>query len=112
MDPTKVVRIRWTKQEKSKFLRLFKMYGVQFKMYVPFFQNRKVSQIKSYYHNVIHRNKVIQAEQKNILLVYQDYDSSSQPLMKSNSSNGGEQSLPHELKPGKVTDFDNFTEVI
>ncbi|CAL6112483.1 SANT/Myb_domain [Hexamita inflata] len=109
MDLTKVVRIRWTKQEKSEFVRLFKTYGVQFKMYVPFFQNRKVSQIKSYYHNVIHKNKVIQAEQKNVLKVWHD---DSQPLMKSNTSNVGEWSLYHELKPGEVTDFDNFTEVI
>ncbi|CAL6069530.1 SANT/Myb_domain [Hexamita inflata] len=49
----------WTQDERNKFIILYKEYKRDFKQYVPHFENRTESQIKSFYQNVVHNNKQI-----------------------------------------------------
>ncbi|CAL5985315.1 SANT/Myb_domain [Hexamita inflata] len=50
----------WTQDEQTKFKHLFKQYKKAFKLYVPHFDQRSECQIKSFYQNVVHKNKMIQ----------------------------------------------------
>ncbi|CAL6115182.1 Conserved_hypothetical protein [Hexamita inflata] len=49
---------KWTTEEQMKFTRLYKQYQKDFKKYVPYFDGRTEGQIKSFYQNVVHNNKV------------------------------------------------------
>ncbi|CAL6064139.1 SANT/Myb_domain [Hexamita inflata] len=49
---------KWTTEEQMKFTRLYKQYKKDFKQYVPYFDGRTEGQIKSFYQNVVHNNKV------------------------------------------------------
>ncbi|CAL5985341.1 SANT/Myb_domain [Hexamita inflata] len=49
----------WNQEERNNFIKLYKKYKRNFKQYVPHFENRTESQIKSFYQNVIHNNKQI-----------------------------------------------------
>ncbi|CAL5985233.1 SANT/Myb_domain [Hexamita inflata] len=58
-DCQKKERVRWTAQEQQMFTKLFKQHRIDFKKYLPFFESRTESQLRSYYHNVLHNNKLI-----------------------------------------------------
>ncbi|CAL5985329.1 Conserved_hypothetical protein [Hexamita inflata] len=49
----------WTLLEKTQFTHLYKKYQKNFKLYIPHFEGRTESQIKSFYQNVVHKNKII-----------------------------------------------------
>ncbi|CAL6096032.1 SANT/Myb_domain [Hexamita inflata] len=48
----------WTRLEIQLFKQLYKSYKKRFDSYVPYFQNRTESQIKSFFYNVQHFNKI------------------------------------------------------
>ncbi|CAL6069580.1 Conserved_hypothetical protein [Hexamita inflata] len=50
----------WTVAEQAMFKQLYKLYRNNFKLYVPHFDGRTEGQIKSFYQNVVHNNKLIQ----------------------------------------------------
>ncbi|CAL6069532.1 Conserved_hypothetical protein [Hexamita inflata] len=50
----------WTQAEQEKFKHLYKQYKRDFNLYVPHFEGRTEGQIKSFYQNVVHKNKMIQ----------------------------------------------------
>ncbi|CAL5985309.1 SANT/Myb_domain [Hexamita inflata] len=50
----------WTQTEQDKFKHLYKQFKRDFKRYVPYFDGRTESQIKSFCQNVVHKNKMIQ----------------------------------------------------
>ncbi|CAL6064199.1 SANT/Myb_domain [Hexamita inflata] len=50
----------WTQAEQEKFKHLYKSLKRDFKQYVPYFDGRTEGQIKSFYQNVVHKNKIIQ----------------------------------------------------
>ncbi|CAL6096024.1 SANT/Myb_domain [Hexamita inflata] len=55
----------WTRLEIQLFKQLYKSYKKRFDSYVPYFTNRSESQIKSFYYNVQHFNKIeIQKQQQ------------------------------------------------
>ncbi|CAL6064217.1 Conserved_hypothetical protein [Hexamita inflata] len=49
----------WTLLEQTKFTHLYKKYKKDFQLYIPHFDGRTESQIKSFYQNVVHNNKMI-----------------------------------------------------
>ncbi|CAL6072399.1 SANT/Myb_domain [Hexamita inflata] len=59
-DCQKKERVRWTAQEQQMFTKLFKQHRIDFKKYLPFFESRTESQLRSYYYNVLHNNKLVQ----------------------------------------------------
>ncbi|CAL5985342.1 Conserved_hypothetical protein [Hexamita inflata] len=50
----------WTQTEQEKFKHLYKQYKRDFSLYVPHFEGRTEGQIRSFYQNVVHKNKMIQ----------------------------------------------------
>ncbi|CAL5985377.1 Conserved_hypothetical protein [Hexamita inflata] len=50
----------WTPEEQTLFKQLYKQYGKDFKRYVTHLDGRTEGQIKSFYQNVVHKNKQIQ----------------------------------------------------
>ncbi|CAL6064163.1 Conserved_hypothetical protein [Hexamita inflata] len=54
-------RRTWTLEEQALFKQLYKQYRKDFKLYVPHFDGRTLVQIKSFYQNVVHKNKQIQS---------------------------------------------------
>ncbi|CAL6064161.1 SANT/Myb_domain [Hexamita inflata] len=46
------------------FKRLYKQYRKDFKRYVPHFETRTEGQIKSFYQNIVHKNKQIKNSSK------------------------------------------------
>ncbi|CAL5985371.1 Conserved_hypothetical protein [Hexamita inflata] len=68
----------WTMEEQSLFKRLYKQYRKDFKLYVQFFDGRTEGQIKSFYQNVVHKNKQIKSSSKIVHKVtsesQQEYD--------------------------------------
>ncbi|CAL6025404.1 SANT/Myb_domain [Hexamita inflata] len=47
----------WSREEKNKLQELYKLYKIEFKQYVPHFNDRSESQIKSFYYNTIFKNR-------------------------------------------------------
>ncbi|CAL6064153.1 SANT/Myb_domain [Hexamita inflata] len=52
----------WSHAEQNLFKKLYKQFRKNFELYVPFFEGRTHGQIKSFYQNVVHKNKQISAE--------------------------------------------------
>ncbi|CAL5985276.1 SANT/Myb_domain [Hexamita inflata] len=48
----------WSYLEKQLFKQLYKQYKTTFSSYVPYFETRSESQIRSFYYNVLHFNKI------------------------------------------------------
>ncbi|CAL6096022.1 SANT/Myb_domain [Hexamita inflata] len=48
----------WSYHEKQLFKQLYKTYKTAFSAYVPYFETRSESQIRSFYYNVLHFNKI------------------------------------------------------
>ncbi|CAL5985370.1 Conserved_hypothetical protein [Hexamita inflata] len=65
-------RRTWTLEEQNLFKRLYKIYRKDFKLYVPHFDGRTQVQIKSFYQNVVHKNKQIQSYRIESQTVNQD----------------------------------------
>ncbi|CAL5985171.1 SANT/Myb_domain [Hexamita inflata] len=63
-----IVRTRWNSEEKELFKRYFQKFGNDFKRFEGLLQNRTESQIRSFYHNVVHKNKMIERQQNKQLL--------------------------------------------
>ncbi|CAL6025359.1 SANT/Myb_domain [Hexamita inflata] len=63
-----IVRTRWSSEEKQLFKKYFQTFGNDFKRFDELLQNRTESQIRSFYHNVIHKNKMIERQQNKQLL--------------------------------------------
>ncbi|CAL6040571.1 Conserved_hypothetical protein [Hexamita inflata] len=75
-----VIRNRWTLQEKERFIQLFKVHNINFDKYVPHFENKTASQIKSFYRNALYNKRMRENEkqvnQQNIsYLKNQSFDS-------------------------------------
>ncbi|CAL5985259.1 SANT/Myb_domain [Hexamita inflata] len=49
---------KWTEEEQTIFKRLYKLHRTKFDMYVPYFNDRSESQIRSFYYNVLYYNKL------------------------------------------------------
>ncbi|CAL5985284.1 SANT/Myb_domain [Hexamita inflata] len=54
----------WSQEEIDLFRELYKIHNKQFPKYVPHFHTRTLSQIKSFYYNVIYYNRVQNNKQK------------------------------------------------
>ncbi|CAL6069442.1 SANT/Myb_domain [Hexamita inflata] len=55
---------RWSADEQKLFQHLYQMYKKQFNRYVPHFVNRTETQIKSFYFNILHKNREIASKEK------------------------------------------------
>ena len=66
----------WTQGERDLFMRLFKLYGRRFRLYIPHFQGRTELQIKSFYYNQLksRRSARRDGDEGNGIEVYEYYD--------------------------------------
>ncbi|CAL6115286.1 Conserved_hypothetical protein [Hexamita inflata] len=65
----------WTLTEQENFKHLYKQFKRDFKLYVPYFDGRTENQIKSFYQNVMHKNKMIQSSRNEPLVNVQQNSS-------------------------------------
>ncbi|CAL5985208.1 SANT/Myb_domain [Hexamita inflata] len=61
---------RWSKKDQALFVELHKKHEIAFDKYLPFFPGRTETQIKSFYYNIVHLNKVAQKMRQNSSQVY------------------------------------------
>ncbi|CAL5985201.1 SANT/Myb_domain [Hexamita inflata] len=59
IQENKIKYIKWSKEDKALFVKLHKQFGVDFQRYTIYFKNRTETQIKSFYYNILHKNKYI-----------------------------------------------------
>ncbi|CAL6040603.1 Conserved_hypothetical protein [Hexamita inflata] len=80
-----VMRKTWTSLEKERFVQLYKIHRINFDLYIPHFENRTLSQIKSFYYNQKYNNRQLENQkqrndefQNSLLKAYsQSFDSVS-----------------------------------
>ena len=65
MQKTKAAWRGWSDDEKQLFESLYKKHKRNFKLYVPHFENRTQSQLKSFYYNEISKGKKKQSYVEN-----------------------------------------------
>ncbi|CAL5985206.1 SANT/Myb_domain [Hexamita inflata] len=51
---------RWSKKDQALFVELHKEHEIAFDKYLPFFPGRTETQIKSFYHNVLYKNRQVE----------------------------------------------------
>ncbi|CAL6112475.1 SANT/Myb_domain [Hexamita inflata] len=56
---------RWNRKDQALFVELYKEHEIAFDKYLPSFPGRTESQIKSFYYNKVHQNKVAQKMREN-----------------------------------------------
>ncbi|CAL6115967.1 Conserved_hypothetical protein [Hexamita inflata] len=51
---------RWNRKDQALFVELYKEHEIAFDKYLPSFPGRTESQIKSFYHNVLYKNRQVE----------------------------------------------------
>ncbi|CAL6072521.1 SANT/Myb_domain [Hexamita inflata] len=90
----------WTLVEKECFIQLYKIHRINFANYVPYFENRTLTQIKSFYYNQKFNNRQLEIKKLN-------NDNFQNSLLKVQSQSSDSVGQSKDLTVNEAADADN-----